>query len=105
MPLWRAAVRSWLPFRRRHRGNASRASTASLLRRTRYRRPLFETLEMRRLLATYTWDIAASTLLIELDGEALTVFQSGSNFLFTSTSNFFASGGDVANGHGTTTIT
>jgi hypothetical protein len=71
------------------------------------RRPLFETLELRRMLANYTWDDAANTLLISLgNNESLTVSETGGNVAFTlSAGSFTQSGGNTAPGDGTDTIT
>ncbi|WP_273212057.1 T9SS type A sorting domain-containing protein [Runella zeae] len=57
--------------------------------------------------ATYTWDNANNTLLISLStDESISISKSGANTSFTLNSGIFTqSGGDIATGSGTSTIT
>jgi hypothetical protein len=81
--------------------------SSTALRAKTSRRPLFETLESRRLLANYTWNDAANTLSISLaNNESLTVYTDGSNNLFELDAGTFSQlGGDNAPGNGSNTIT
>src|SRR4051812_4242034 len=72
------------------------------------RRRLFESLELRRMLANYTWNDAGNTLAIHLESnESLTITPAtgiaGFNFNL-SAGGFAQSGGNTANGSGTGSI-
>jgi hypothetical protein len=98
----------WLsPRSRRAASRRSSSCSRALGRQAPSRRPLFETLELRQMLANYTWNDAANTLAISLsNNESLTVSETGGNVAFTlSTGTFTQSGGNTAPGNGTNAIT
>jgi hypothetical protein len=89
-------------LRRRDCGKSPKPS----IRSRSSRRPLFESLELRRVLAAYTWSDFFGTLAIQLaTNESLTVTESAGTATFTlSTGTFTNNGGDAAPGDGTAAI-
>lgn len=89
------------------------SSSTSNQSKSKRRRPGYrsrfgiEHLEDRSMLASYTWNMAAETLIISLaTDEDLTITVSGNEVSFAlSSGDFTMNGGDMANGSGTPTIT
>ncbi len=90
----------------RQRSNNSTKHFVSQQGKRQNRRSLFESLELRRVLATYTWSDFFGTLAIQLaTNESLTVTETAGTATFSlSTGTFTKNGGDTAPGNGTNAI-